>query len=155
MKPDVTIPAGYKVATKETRAKKLAKSMNGILILDVNEILEPQALVEKDVEIKKKDGSAETVTVLKMFCVSSTKSEGRLVPLSFFNPFPTERTELMGRSKFFKDVAEYPGSQNEFCDWIESLERKLKVVDNPRMNYTPYGENTTKTKVFYVLEYAD
>jgi hypothetical protein len=149
MKPNVTIPAGYQVATKETRQSKLNKGMGGMLILELNEVIETSALVEKNTKI-----NGEEVTVLKMLCGSTVKPE-RLIPLSFFNPYPTERTELMGKSKFFKDVAEFAGTVDEFITWLEELDRKLKVIDNPRMRYTPYGETVEKTKVFYVLDYAD
>ena len=128
--------------------------MSGVLLLELNEVLTTGDLVEKDVEIKKKDGSKETVTVLKLNCGSST-GKGRLVPLSFFNPYPTERTELMSQSRFFQDVAEFPGTVDEFITWLEELERPIKVKSQQRMEYTPYGEQGTKTKVFYVLEYGD
>ena len=128
--------------------------MSGVLLLELNEVLTTGDLVEKDVEIKKKDGSKETVTVLKLNCSSST-GKGRLVPLSFFNPYPTERTELMSQSRFFQDVAEYPGTVDEFITWLEDLDRPLKVKSQQRMEYTPYGEQGTKSKVFYVLEYGD
>ena len=147
-------PSGYQVARKETRQSKLNKSMSGVLLLELNEVLTTGDLVEKDVEIKKKDGSKETVTVLKLNCSSST-GKGRLVPLSFFNPYPTERTELMSQSRFFQDVAEYPGTVDEFITWLEELDRPLKVKSQQRMEYTPYGEQGTKSKVFYVLEYGD
>lgn len=148
------IPAGYKVARKETRQSKLNKSMNGVLLLELNEVLTTGDLVEKDVEIKKKDGTKETITVLKLNCASST-GKIRLVPLSFFNPYPTERTELMSQSRFFQDVAEFPGTVDEFITWLEDLDRPLKVKSQQRMEYTPFGEQGTKTKVFYVLEYGD
>lgn len=148
------IPSGYQVARKETRQSKLNKSMNGVLLLELNEVLTTGDLVEKDVEIKKKDGAKETITVLKLNCASST-GKARLVPLSFFNPYPTERTELMSQSRFFQDVAEFPGTVDEFITWLEALERPLKVKTQQRMEYTPYGEQTVKTKVFYVLEYGD
>ena len=130
------------------------KSMSGVLLLELNEVLTTGDLVEKDVEIKKKDGSKETVTVLKLNCSSST-GKGRLVPLSFFNPYPTERTELMSQSRFFQDVAEFPGTVDEFITWLEELERPIKVKSQQRMEYTPFGEQGTKSKVFYVLEYGD
>jgi hypothetical protein len=149
MKPNVTIPAGYKVATKETRQSKLNRGMGGLLILELNEVIETSALVEKSTQI-----NGEEVIVLKMLCGSTVKPE-RLIPLSFFNPYPTQRTELMGKSRFFKDVAEFAGTVDEFITWLENLDRKLKVTDNPRMNYTPFGETVEKSKVFYVLEYAD
>lgn len=149
MKGNVTIPSGYKVATKETRQSKLNRGMGGLLILELNEIIEPSALVEKSAQI-----NGEDVIVLKMLCGSTVKPE-RLIPLSFFNPYPTQRTELMGKSRFFKDVAEFAGTVDEFITWLENLDRKLKVTDNPRMNYTPFGETVEKSRVFYVLEYAD
>lgn len=149
MKGNVTIPSGYKVATKETRQSKLNRGMGGLLILELNEVIEPSALVEKSTQI-----NGEEVIVLKMLCGSTVKPE-RLIPLSFFNPYPTQRTELMGKSRFFKDVAEFAGTVDEFITWLENLDRKLKVTDNPRMNYTPFGETVEKSRVFYVLEYAD
>lgn len=149
MKPNVTIPSGYKVATKETRQSKLNRGMGGLLILELNEVIETSALVEKSTQI-----NGEEVIVLKMLCGSTVKPE-RLIPLSFFNPYPTQRTELMGKSRFFKDVAEFAGTVDEFITWLENLDRKLKVTDNPRMNYTPFGETVEKSRVFYVLEYAD
>lgn len=149
MKGNVTIPSGYKVATKETRQSKLNRGMGGLLILELNEVIETSALVEKSTQI-----NGEEVIVLKMLCGSTVKPE-RLIPLSFFNPYPTQRTELMGKSRFFKDVAEFAGTVDEFITWLENLDRKLKVTDNPRMNYTPFGETVEKSKVFYVLEYAD
>lgn len=153
MKRKPTIPSGYKVATKETRQAKLNKSMSGVLLLELNEVIETGDLVERDVEITKADKSKETITVLKLNCSSTVKD--RLVPLSFFNPYPTERTELMSKSKFFKDVADFPGTVDEFITWLEELERPLKVIGNPRMEYTEYGTDKIKTRVFYVLEYAD
>lgn len=149
MKGNVTIPSGYKVATKETRQSKLNRGMGGLLILELNEVIETSALVEKSTQI-----NGEEVIVLKMLCGSTVKPE-RLIPLSFFNPYPTQRTELMGKSRFFKDVAEFAGTVDEFITWLENLDRKLKVTDNPRMNYTPFGETVEKSRVFYVLEYAD
>lgn len=153
MKKKPAIPSGYKVATKETRSKKLNKSMSGVLLLELNEVLETGDLIEKDVEITKADKSKETVTVLKLNCSSTVKD--RLVPLAFFNPYPTERTELMSKSKFFRDVAEFPGTVDEFVTWLEELDRPLKVIGNPRMEYTEYGTENKKTRVFYIFEYAD
>lgn len=157
MKNKPAIPSGYKVATKETRQAKFNKSMTGVLLLEMNEVLSTGDLVEKTVQIEKTVNGAkvkEDIIVCKLNCSSSTGKD-RLVPLAFFNPYPTERTELMSKSRFFKDVAEFPGTVDEFIDWLEDLERPLKVIGNPRMNYTEYGTDKVKSKVFYVLEYAD
>lgn len=128
--------------------------MTGVLLLEMNEVIETGDLVEKNIEILNADKKKEMITVCKLNCGSST-GKTRLVPLAFFNPYPIERTELMSKSKFFQDVAEYPGTVDEFITWLEELERPLKVIGNPRMNYTEYGTDKVKSKVFYILEYAD
>lgn len=150
-----TIPAGYRVATKEERQKKFGgKSMNGIILLKLNEVLTTGDCIVKDIEIKHKDGSTEVVQTYKMNCTSSIGKD-RVIPLSYFNPYPVERTELMSQSRFFQDVAEFPGDVPDFIDWLEELERPLVIKSQQRMEYTPFGEQNTKTKVFYVIEYGD
>lgn len=154
MQDSTTFAGGYKVADQSKRERLENRILGGMLILEVNEVLNLKCLAYRETEHTDNDGNV--VLSYRVVADSSTRGENaRLLPLDAFNPYPVERTELMAKSRFFTKVAEFQGSVNDFVDWLIEEVKVLKVTDSVRMNYIPYGQKEPRSKVFYILDFAE
>lgn len=154
MQDSTTFAGGYKVADQSKRERLENRILGGMLILDQNEVLNLKCLAYRETEHTDEDGKV----VLSYRVVADSSARGknsRLLPLDAFNPYPVERTELVAKSRFFTKVAEFQGSVNDLVDWLIEEVKVLKVTDSVRMNYIPYGQKEPRSKVFYILDFAE
>lgn len=154
MQDSTTFAGGYKVADQDRRERLNNRILGGMVLLEMNELLNLKCLAYRETEHTDDDGNV--ILSYRMVSDSSTRGENaRLLPLDAFNPYPIERTELMAKSRFFTKVAEFQGSVNDFVDWLIDDVKVLKVIGAERMNYIPYGQKEPRSKVFYILDFAE
>lgn len=154
MQDSTTFAGGYKVADEQSRERLNNRILGGMVILEVNELLNLKCLAYRETEHTDDDGNV--ILSYRVVTDSSTRGEnGRLLPLDAFNPYPIERTELLAKSRFFTKVAEFQGSVNDFIDWLINDVKVLKVVGSERMSYIPFGKKEPRSKVFYILDFAE
>lgn len=120
MKFNISIPQGYQVLTEDAKAQATKRNREGAVVLEINEVLEPQMLVSS--VTKNKHGHYQ----LRILCGSSVKSNGRLIPINTIDCYPTDRAAFLSQTRFGRDLLEFSGNDEQLATWVSG--KLLRVV---------------------------
>lgn len=153
METTITIPAGFKEITAETRKKQLSRDVNRHLRLEPNEILQIATLIQSELPVFKNSDNEEFYSV-RILCGSSVKAQ-RILRKDVLLPYPKNRAEFLSQTQYGKDVLAFSGSEDEF---LESLVgKKLIIKEVQDLDGTVWINDQQKEQKlpFHLFEYAE